>query len=419
MSATRSRGLTLAALAVGAAPGFLLPVVVAWRLPIASAAALLLALALTQIAYAALAAPYETTMLVRLGARYGARSVPSHLPARALAVHAVTRMGPSLMLGTAALVGGVGLLSPDIDFAQLVVLAIPFGLGILVQVSSTPLSAHLYATRRFPSVYFSTFFLGGPSLLVALFCPTALAISVTYLVGQLLRGAYLAWRVKVSQRGATRDDAASVLPPTWGEVMPQMFSSLAGQLMPILAQSLLAMSGAAAVAIGAIALRVWAAASQVGTAAIAMPEVVTLTREVQSVPAARRVRWLDRRGLWLVSAAAVLGAIVAAAIIIVTLLSASLMPPTITTGLSWSLITLIALPFGLLNFWAGRGLVAIGAGWWLPIFILIAFVAGGLVGWVTVPLVGGVGAIAGFASGIVVQGIATFIGLRRLAPTFN
>lgn len=416
MSSIRSRGLTLIALALGAAPGFLLPVVVTWRLSLVPAAALLLAITLTQIAYAALGGAYETTMLVRLGTLYGANDASPRLPIRGLAVNAVVRVGPILLLGAAALVVGTGLLSPDIDFAELVLLTIPVGAGLLIQVSSTPLSAHLYATRRLPSAYFSTFFLGGPSLFVALVWPEALAISVTYFVGQLLRWVYLEWRVSVSQRNVAHGEVAVVLPPTWRELSPQVLSSVAGQLMPILVQGLLAASGAAAVATGAIAFRVWGAAWQAGTSTLAMPEVVTLTREVLRIAPEDRVRWIDRRGLRLILASTVLGAIGAAAIIVVARLPAGLLPPVVSVGLWWSLIALIAFPFGMLNFWAVRGLVTIGAGWWLPILILIAFVIGGAASGVAVPFLGGIGAMIGFASGIVAQGIATFIVFRRLAP---
>lgn len=415
MSFIRSRGLTLIALVLGAAPGFLLPVVVTWRLPLVPAAALLLAISLNQIAFAALGGAYETTMLVRLGTLYGASDTPPRLPTRTFAVHAVARVGPILLLGAAALVVGTGLLSPDIDFAELVLLAIPVGAGLLIQVSSTPLSAHLYATRRLPSAYFSTFFLGGPSLFIALLWPEALAISVTYFVGHLLRWGYLAWRVNVSQRDVMYGDAVVVRPPTWRELSPQVLSSVAGQLMPILVQGLLAVSGAAAVATGAIAFRVWGAAWQAGTSTLAMPEVVTLTRELLHITAEDRVRWINRRGLRLILAATMFGAMGAAVVMVLALLPAGL-PPVVTAGLWWSLITLIAFPFGMLTFWAGRGLVTIGAGWWLPILILIAFVIGGVASGVAVPFLGGIGAMIGFTSGMVTQSIATFIVFRRLAP---
>lgn len=415
MSGIRSRGLTLVALAAGAAPGLLLPVVVTWRLPLISAAALLLALTLTQIAYAALGAPYETTLLVRLGKLYGSGTDASRLPLRRLALQAIVRAGPTLLVGSALLVAGAGLVSPDTETGELALLAVPFALSLLVQVASTPLSAHLYAVRRLPSVYFGAFFLGGPSLAAALLWTNPLVVASSFLVGQCARWLYLAWRARASERNVT-GTSAGIASPTWSELAPQVFSSVAGQLMPVLVQALLAASGAGAVAAGAVAYRIWGAASQVGTSTVAMPEVVTLTRDFFRIDPRHRGSWIDRHGLRLVLVSVAMALLGGALIAGLAAATTGALPDTVTTGLWWSLVVLIAFPFSMLNFWAGRGLIAIRATWWLPVLILLAFVVGGATIAVTVPAFGAIGALVGFVAGFVVQAAGAYAVFRRLAP---
>jgi len=415
VSGIRSRLTTLVALAVGAAPGFLLPVVITWKLPVVSGAALILAVSLTQIAYNAIAAAHETTVLVNLGRLYGADAQVSRISFGPLMSRAVTRVGPVLLGSATVLVLAAGLLSPDISIGLLFLLYLPLLAGLILQVATTSLSAYLYVSRRLPSVYVANVFLGGPSVICVLVWQDPFVVSIVYAAGQALRWAFLSWRVQATQRGAAVADDAVVESPTWRELSPQVVSSAAGQAMPVLVQALLTIAGAEAVAIGAIALRVWGAAWQVGVSTLAMPETVTLTRRLSEFRSAARTRWLDRRAMHLAAATLGVTGLGVGAVWLVAFAFADDLPAAIASGLLWSIVALLGLPGGMLGFWAGRGLVAVRAGVWLPLMIVIAFIVGALVCLLTVPTLGGLGALVAQACAFTAQGVATYWMFRRMA----
>jgi len=381
-------------------------VVVVTTLPLHDSAAFLLVTSLAMIAFSAIGAPYETTMLVRFGTRYGASAPLGRAPFAHLMVHAATRLGPLLIVFLAACVAATLLLSPDLATSTVTSIGACLLLQPVVQTASTPLTAHLYVTRHFAAVYLSSVFRGGPTILVALLWSQPLAIAISYTLGELLRVAYLRWRVSKSLADVPKDKALDIDPPSWAELAPQSVASMSGQALPLVIQGALAASGAQAVAAGSIALRVWGAAFQVGTSTIAMPEVVKLTQVLSHTSPVRDARkHVQRRGVIVLGTSAAMSLVLLGMIAIVVIQPTWRVGDDVAIGLVWSLTALAGIPPAMLNFWAGRGLVTLGKGWSLPLAVGAGFALGLLVCAFGVPLLGGLGAMVAQVVNFTVMGL--------------
>lgn len=411
----RRRGATLVALGIGAAPGFLLPIALVVTLPLNDAASLLLVITITQIVTGALGAPYETTLLVRLGSLYGSEDSAIRPRLWRLSLHGALRLSVPMLAAIFGFLLVAIQLSPDLDAETIALVSIPLALSPIVRLVASPLMAHLYARNKLPSAYVSTVFLGGPSLVVALILPDPLAVATGYTLGELLRWAFLAWMVSKSQRAHASDAITTISPPNWRELSPQVTASLVGQGMPLLVQGTLTTLGAPAIASGAIALRIWGAAFQLGTSAIAMPETIHLVRTLPHIAPHERARWVRRRALVLMALSSVL-LLAGGGLLLTTLLwFPSLIPPPTYEGLLWSLILLLGLPPAMLHFWAGRGLIAVGASRWVPISALIGLLIGTVVILTTLASMGGVGTMIGHSMSFAFMALTSFVALALIA----
>ncbi|MCK3769962.1 hypothetical protein MZK47_09810 [Microbacterium aerolatum] len=412
VSALKQRGATLVALAVGAAPGFLLPVVLAVTMPLSASASFLLVFSLSQIVTGMIGAPYETTLLVRLGTLADVTKDSPRPRLWRLSLHAVTRLGLPSLASLAGFVAASVVLSPDLDPILLWVLAIPLAFSPIIRLITSALTAHLYVRGRLATVYFSTVFLGGPSILAALVMQDAVAVAISFAFGEFLRWSFLAWRVHVTSVEVSREPVA---PPTWRELAPQATASLAGQGMPLLVQAVLTAVGAQAVTSGAIAIRIWGAFFQVGTSTIAMPETVRLVREYSSIPIARRAHVLGRRVMLLLAASSALSLVGVCCFLSMLGFVRDNSAPAMTEGLLWSVVLLIGLPFAMLHFWAGRGLIAVGASRWMLIAVLIGLVAGAITIAALVPWIGGIGTMIGQTVSFIAMATSTTLAFLQTA----
>jgi hypothetical protein len=403
------------ALAFGAAPGFAVPLVLPNRMPIATASAALIGISTAQIVYNVVASGYEMTLLARFTTSYASTADGGYTwRARSFVWRGVARFGPVSILLYVACAGALMAMTHSIGMGTMVQVCVVLAPVPAISVAASPFSAHLYSRGRLPAVYFSSFFRGAPTLAIALVDSSVAVIAATYLLGELMRAIYL----DVLDREGDATAPASVAQPAWRDVSPLLVSGGIGQAMPSMIQAILALAGPVAVAQGTIALRLYGATVQVGTAVIAMPQVAAFANFLRSVDARSRQSEMRRTVARMLVWGGALATAVMAAVVLLRLLGQDIIPRTTATGIVWGLVPLVSVPASLTQVWAARGLVTFAMSKWIPLAGGAAALLGGLVSFCLLPFLGGLAALVGLCVFNVFGALMCTGLLIRHAPTF-
>ena len=379
---------SLAGLLIGSIPGFLLPFLLTEQWQIDTAATFLLAMSTTLLVSSIFAASLEVTLISKIGSRQASGVETTESSLRAAGARGILLFAIPSLLVYAVLGYTYSTLTPTISFAELMISCWPLALVPVLNSFTAPLSAFLFASGRLGLTYATAFLRGAPAVVAVFFTTDLTALSTAYLAGEAMRGLLLFAACRfLCARHSSENLALRI-----SDIAHQVTSNALGQGMPLIAQAAFASSGAAAIAQGAIALRIYASSTQVVVSAVAMPQVIRFPTLVRGKSEEEIRRSLGHDALHLVLWTCSLAALASLAVLLLVGTASNLLGQYTLNGLVWSLPLLLGLLPYVLNYCAGRGLIVAGLSRLLPRCAIVGLILGGITCAILLPL-GGLAAL--------------------------
>ncbi|WP_155900379.1 hypothetical protein [Microbacterium sp. 11MF] len=406
------RWLPALSLATGALPGVLLPFALPGMIGLEASDRILLAFSISMIISGVFATGVEASLLSEVSRL----RVDGHLPTLRSVSRAAIRCFARLIVPAVAtffllravyaVVDGEAserLFALDIDYL--------FCLSAASAILAAPWSGTLVALAKPAPVLFSTFFRGGPSLIVLLLTSEPTYIVVSLVVGELMRVLFLRWRVSVAL--SREGEGIDIGIPARRELFAQSGAQILSQLAPVLARFIFVLGPVGTISAAEMALRIYQIAYQIVYSLFVLPLLPQLAGIAQAGSRATRlIRSTTKRLLAIAAVATILTTIgVVGAALLNTELNVTV--TTVSTGLLWSTALLASLPAATLNVWAARGLVTARTARLLPLVSLSALITCALVGFGGQPLMGSVAGVVGLSVSQVVAGALALLLFKR------
>lgn len=404
----------VSALAIGSLPTFLLPVVVVSTMGAGESALFLLALNVAIVVAGIFYGSLESILLARFGAHHTRGKPIGTGPMLTIVRQSAFRGGIPASLIFVLLVTTLGYfagLAPGIGPAVMVML---MALSSVAMCAGAPYAAEVFSRGALPQVYVSGVFRGGPSLVGAVAGCDVVLLSALYLLGECCRTLFLfACSARANRNSDPVAGVDHVAFPSTKELGAQYTTFTLAQAVPLVSQFIFAAGGAASIAQGAVALRVYAAANQVVTSGITMHNIVRIPRLLIETAPPQRTRALRREWARVAIAAAGASALIAVLLLVATTALHGKLPQEVTTGVQWSFVLLASVPLQAAATWGARALLAVGMGRFLPVLSLASALLGIGASLVLLTLLGAAAGLAGYVAMSLVAAVANVLALAR------
>ena len=410
------RGGNIIALLIGSLPSLILSVAAVALLAPLEADLLLLGITTVGAIQSVMAGTYEATLVARIGTRLHDGSGVSMKSLARMSVFglSVTALASTLLIPTVAW-AYLELGDLQATAEELARLLWPLLLFPAVSCLASAWSAYLTVRGSLRVVFASTILRGGPTLLVLLFGGSLLALSLSYLLGELARAALLVGTSTRLHRlwdgdRPSYDSRSLRVVRDWMPQVASMSLNLVGAVIP---QAFLTMAPTGSIAIYDTAQRILFGGNQAASSAIVLPSVARLPSTIGGVAEVDHKARFNREltKVFLSTLGLALAAVVGIALFLIV--DPSWVPERVAASLQWSLILLIGLPILATTAWLSRYLIYAGSAGKLPLISAVALISAipcyaGFSAWL-----GGVGIVWGTATVLTVSFACTLTAAVR------